>query len=145
MKYKKRVILAAIYYHSSEPSWQGVYWTLLPGSVFVSSRSLETASLETPEMLTFALYSQHVPIQCNVLCREMRRQLSPLQDHWQPTTIILLSKMLRSLIPYLSLSCTFLSTRKVASVRDNTSAFSSLLQPFRVQLCDNWSTPAFDQ
>ena len=42
---------------------------------------------------------------------------------WKSSSSFSLSKMLRSLIPYLCLSGTFLSTLKVASVRDNTSAF----------------------
>ena len=32
----------------------------------------------------FAHCSQHVPIRCNVLCREIRRQLGPQQDHCSP-------------------------------------------------------------
>ena len=73
-----------MYYYSSEPSGQGVYWISLPDSVFVSGGSLETVSLETPKTLMFAPCSQHVHIQCNVLCREMRHQLSPQEDHCSP-------------------------------------------------------------
>ena len=73
-----------MYYYSSEPSGQGVYWISLLGSVFVSGGSLETASLETLKVLMFAPCSQHVPIQYNVLCREMRRQLGPQQEHCSP-------------------------------------------------------------
>ena len=56
----------------------------MPGSVFVSGGNLETASLETPKTLMFTPCSQHVPIQCTVLCREIHRQLSPQQDHCSP-------------------------------------------------------------
>ena len=52
--------------------------------LFVSGGSLETATLETPKTLIFAHCSQHVPIRCNALCREMRRQLSLHQGHCSP-------------------------------------------------------------
>ena len=52
--------------------------------LFISGVSLETATLETPKTLIFAHCSQHVPIWCNVLCREIRHQLGPQQDHCSP-------------------------------------------------------------
>ena len=52
--------------------------------MFVSGGSLETASLETPKTLMFASCSQHVPIQCNILCWEMHRQLGSQQEHCSP-------------------------------------------------------------